>query len=329
MKVSVVVTTYNLSQFIGDCLESVLQQSHPPHEIIIADDCSTDGTVEIAHRLGNNVLIVRQEKNCGALLNTLSGLKRATGEVVAFIDGDDTWPKDKLKRVAEEFSADPSVVLVTHGHRRVDADGSPTGKLDETHANISRILQIADSSLRQNRFRMSVLKREGIWFGSAYSIRRSKIDLDAFSRLLEERIDSANGYLDLVLAPYIVASNPLGKVVYLQDVVFDYRIHANNSASSKTFDKQKKAIDRGRATNAITKDLLSGLGMTSEVTDEYRWILLEYDFLERLYTRNYFSAAALLVKLAPFLLKRGRFMKECARFSLVIGLGPDIALRVK
>lgn len=329
MKISVVVTTFNLSRFIGECLESVLQQSHPPYEIIIADDCSTDDTVAIAERLSSSVLVVRQLKNRGALLNTLSGLKRASGDVVAFIDGDDTWPKEKLKRVAEEFSANPSVVLVTHGHRRVNEGGSPTGRLDETHANISRILEIADSSARQQRIRMSVLKREGIWFGSAYSIRRSKIDLDAFSRQLEEHADSANGYLDLVLAPYIVASNPLDKISYLQDVVFDYRIHSNNSASSKTFDKQAKAIARGRATNTITRDLLSGLGVGSEVMNEYKWILLEYDFLDCLYTRDYSSALAMLVKLAPFLLKRGRFLKECARLLLVVGLGPDLALRVK
>ena len=329
MKVSVVVTTYNLSQFIGECLESVLQQSYPPHEIIVADDCSTDDTVAIVSRIDSNISIVRQGKTCGALLNTLLGLKRATGEVVAFIDGDDTWPKEKLKRVVEEFSADPAIVLVTHGHRRVDADGHPTGKLDETHANISRILQVPDNSARQQRFRMSVLKREGIWFGSAYCIRRSKINLDIFSRLLEEHADSANGSLDLVLAPYIVASNPSGKISYLHDVVFDYRIHSNNSASSKTFDKQAKAIARGRATNSITKDLLAVLGVASGITDEYKWILLEYDFLDRLYTRNYSSALTLLVKLAPFLLKRGRFMKECARLLLVIGLGPDLALKVK
>jgi glycosyltransferase involved in cell wall biosynthesis len=329
MKISVVITAYNLSRYIEQCLRSILSQTHVPYEIIIADDCSSDDTLDLAKRLVNSLVVVRQQKNGGALLNTLAGLKVASGDVVAFIDGDDTWPPQKLARVAEEFSADPSVVLVTHAHRRVDADGRPTGKLDETHSNIGRILKETDDSKRQEMFRRSILRREGVWFGSAYSVRRSMFDLNSFTRLVADHPSATNGYLDLVLAPYIVASNPTARIVYMDDVVFDYRIHGANSASSDTIDKQLKAIIRGRSTNLVTRDALLACGAGRAVLAEFENILEEYDFLTFLYTHKYFSALRVFLRLIPFFTRRGRLPKELARLILVALAGPAFVLRNK
>lgn len=329
MRVSVVVTTYNLSRYIGQCISSVLHQTHSPYEIIIADDCSSDNTLELARKLSSELIIVRQGKNNGALLNTLSGLNKATGDIVAFIDGDDTWPEDKLQRVVEEFSADPSVVLVTHGHRRVNASGIPLGKFDDTHANIERILQVSNIPVRQKMFRQSILKREGVWFGSAYSIRRSALDLVTFNCFINGQLDARNAYLDLVLAPFFVASNPSGKVAYMSDVIFDYRIHDDNSAASNTVEKQLRALVRGRATNIITKNILSILNADLDVLNKYNLILKEYDFLECLYSKKYFSAFSLLVVIFPYLARKGSIFKEMLRFLMVLALGPSRFLELK
>ena len=329
MKISVVITTYNLASYIEQCLLSVLNQTYPACEIIIADDCSTDSTLELAEKLSGSLVVVRQDRNSGALLNTLAGLAVASGDVVAFIDGDDTWPADKLARVAEAFSLDPSVVLVTHNHRRVDAEGNPTGVLDATHANIARILRVDDPAERQRMLRLSILKREGVWFGSAYSIRRSMLDLPAFSRLLTEHPDAANGYLDLVLAPYIVASNPAGGITYMDDVVFDYRIHGANSASSNTIDKQMRAVVRGRSTNLITRDILAECGVDPSVLAVYCQILAEYDFLESLYLRRLPTALRGFIGLIPFFAKKGVLLKELTRMVLVAVLGTRLVLKYK
>ena len=300
LKVSVVITCFNLEAYIGDCVNSVLLQGRAADEIILADDASTDGSVNAALGLAPDIRVVRRDVNSGALQNTLAGLTYATGDIVAFIDGDDTWPPNKLARVVEEFSGNSDVILVTHGHRRVDDLGFPTGKTDETHANIDRIFAEANEDCRQMLLRRSAILREGLWFGSAYCIRRSALDLDRFSLLLMNSEESKFSYLDLVLAPYLVKANPNGLVCYMPDVIFDYRVHSNNSAASNTLEKQLKALIRVRATNTLTLKVLNSLGEDVEVTEKYGLILLEYDFLESLYRRQYVTALRLFINLSPF-----------------------------
>ena len=329
LKVSVVITCFNLEAYIGDCVNSVLLQERAADEIILADDASTDGSVNAALGLAPDIRVVRRGINSGALQNTLAGLTYATGDIVAFIDGDDTWPSNKLARVVEEFSGNSDVILVTHGHRRVDEQGFPTGKTDETHANIIRIFAEANEDCRQKLLRRSTILREGLWFGSAYCIRRSALDLDRLSFLLVNSDESRLSYLDLVLAPYLVKSNPDGVICYMPDVVFDYRIHSNNSAASNTIEKQLKALVRGRATNILTLRVLLSLGQDIEATDRYGLILLEYDFLESLYRGQYVTALRLFINLTPFFLRRGKFNKELIRLCGVLVLGSRLFLSVK
>lgn len=329
MKVSVVITTFNLSQFIAQCIESVLGQTYLPYEIIIADDCSSDNTLEIIKSLCSAVVVVRQHENRGALLNTLAGLNYATGDIVAFIDGDDTWPAHKLQRVVAEFSADESVFLVTHAHRRVNSVGIPTGQQDETHNNIERIFLNQDPAIRNAMLRRSVLMREGIWFGSAYSIRRSKINLIRFNSLVFDLPESRDSYLDLVLAPFIVANNSHGKVVCLPDVIFDYRIHLNNSAASNTIEKQFRALKRVRATNFVTRHCLLASSTDDSVVENFGFILLEYDYLEALYSKKNKVALIYAFHLAKFFIKKKILLKEISRVILVIVFGPRIFLSSK
>jgi hypothetical protein len=249
--------------------------------------------------------------------------------LVAFIDGDDTWPKDKLRRMAEEFSKDPAVILVTHGHRRVDADGVPTGKLDDTHKNIARILDVQDEYERQKMLRRSIIRREGVWFGSAYSIRRSALDLIKFKSFVVPQVESRYSYLDLVLAPFIVAANPVARIAYMGDVIFDYRIHADNSAASNTVEKQLRALMRVRSTNVLTKKCLNLTNSDPDVSKRYDEILKEYDFLAYLYTKQYVKALIQYFSMAFYLAKKGNLLKELGRFLLVVFLGPSRFLKIK
>ncbi len=329
MKISVVVTTYNLSRYIEECLNSILQQTQAPFEVILADDSSTDNTVDLAKLICPELIVVKQNENCGALLNTLSGLNRATGDVIAFIDGDDTWPKDKLERVKEQFVQDEHVFLVTHAHRRVDANGRPTGATDQTHKNVARILRFPGDEKRQIEFRNSILLRRGLWLGSAYSMRRSSIDLETFNRLIQLDLNARYAYLDLVLGPFVAQTNPNGRIVYLEDVVFDYRLHEHNSAASHTMEKQLLAIKRGRSTNLVTRNILRASQADSLTIQEYEDILREYDFLEALYAKRIGTALRHFFGLLTHFYRQGNLLKEFARLVIVCCVGPVRFLQLK
>src|SRR5215831_19490198 len=134
MKITTVITLYNLEKYIDDAIQSVLGQTRQSEEIIVVDDCSTDSSADIVTRYKDRVSYIKQEKNIGALRNSLSGLKAATADIVAFLDGDDVWMPNKLEAIEKEFLQD-DVVLVSHDFIRVDQNLQDLRTLDETNLN--------------------------------------------------------------------------------------------------------------------------------------------------------------------------------------------------
>jgi glycosyltransferase involved in cell wall biosynthesis len=95
--VSVVIPCYNGASFLKQTLESALQQTIPPVEILVVDDGSTDNSAEIAAEFGSPVRVVRQE-NRGESVARNRGIDEARGDWVAFLDADDLWAPTKLER---------------------------------------------------------------------------------------------------------------------------------------------------------------------------------------------------------------------------------------
>ena len=109
MRVSAVVTVYNLRRLATRAVASALSPIAPPDEVVVVDDGSTDGSAEAMHaEFGDRIKLVRLEKNQGVLRATIEGLRRATGEVVSFLDGDDVWENDKVHLVAAVARGRPS-----------------------------------------------------------------------------------------------------------------------------------------------------------------------------------------------------------------------------
>lgn len=113
MLVSIVTPAYQHSEFIGECIRSVLGQSWPDWEMIVVDDGSTDGTAGIAESFGDpRIKVIRQEnKGLYRLAETYNAaLAEARGSLVAVLEGDDWWPSDKLESQVPDFG-DPEIVL--------------------------------------------------------------------------------------------------------------------------------------------------------------------------------------------------------------------------
>lgn len=97
MLVSVIIPTYNRARTIGRALNSVFTQTYGPLEVIVVDDGSTDGTVEALAAYGDKIRVVRQS-NQGPAAARNSGIKAASGEIITFLDDDDSWLPDKIER---------------------------------------------------------------------------------------------------------------------------------------------------------------------------------------------------------------------------------------
>ncbi len=112
MKISVITATYNCRETIGDCLDSVVAQTHGDREHLVIDGASTDGTLALlqARRAGLADLV--SEPDGGIYFGLNKGIARARGEVLGFLHGDDVFADaEVLARVAEAF-ADPGVMAV-------------------------------------------------------------------------------------------------------------------------------------------------------------------------------------------------------------------------
>ena len=109
--VSVIIHTYNNEKFIGETIESVLNQTYKDYEIIVVDDGSVDGTRDALLPYMHGIRYHYKE-NGGIASAKNAGIKLSQTEYVAFLDHDDLWVSDKLKLQMECFSENPQVGLV-------------------------------------------------------------------------------------------------------------------------------------------------------------------------------------------------------------------------
>jgi glycosyltransferase involved in cell wall biosynthesis len=106
--ISAVVTVYNAEQCIGDALRAILGQTHPPDEVIVVDDGSSDGTPAELARFGGEINVLRQDNRGHAPALNL-GMGQARGDYLAKCDADDIWEPGKLARQFEAVQAHPEI----------------------------------------------------------------------------------------------------------------------------------------------------------------------------------------------------------------------------
>ena len=112
-KVSVVIPTLNRKNFLKKAIESVSKQTFSPHEIIVVDNGSSDGTLEMVNNEYPSVkTFVQNIPGVSATRNL--GIKMSEGNWVAFLDSDDQWHHEKLKLQLESISQEENEVFLSH-----------------------------------------------------------------------------------------------------------------------------------------------------------------------------------------------------------------------
>ena len=126
MKVSVIMPAYNAARYIEQSIRSVISQTFTDWELLVIDDCSDDETAGIADRLAgmdDRIKVIRREQNCGVAQNRNFGVTTAQGEWIAFLDSDDLWNKDKLKKQVELIKKHPDAEISYTASTFIDEDG--------------------------------------------------------------------------------------------------------------------------------------------------------------------------------------------------------------
>jgi glycosyltransferase involved in cell wall biosynthesis len=122
-KVTVVIPAYNAERFLGETLESVFAQTVQPHEIIVVDDGSVDGTEAVVNSFGNRIRYIKQD-NQGISGARNTAIRAATGDWIAFLDADDLILPKKLEMQIQAIEANPGTIFVYSAFAYLHTDGS-------------------------------------------------------------------------------------------------------------------------------------------------------------------------------------------------------------
>lgn len=127
--VSIITPCYNAQKYIVETIESVLVQTYDNWELIIVDDYSTDGSIEIVKSYiakDSKIKLICNNENIGVSKSRNIAIRKAKGKYIAFLDSDDTWLPQKLKKqilVMEE----ENILLSYSDYETIDENGLVTG----------------------------------------------------------------------------------------------------------------------------------------------------------------------------------------------------------
>jgi CTP:molybdopterin cytidylyltransferase MocA len=126
--VDIVIDNYNYGRYLADAIESACAQTHARVTVTVVDDGSTDGSQELLAKYEDRVALVLKE-NGGQASALNAGFERCHGDVVIFLDADDTLHPETAAEVAATFAADPELVKIQFRTEVIDAEGRPTGAI--------------------------------------------------------------------------------------------------------------------------------------------------------------------------------------------------------
>jgi glycosyltransferase involved in cell wall biosynthesis len=143
-RVSIVTPSYNQGRFLGETIDSVLAQDYPNLEHIVVDGMSTDETPAVLARYPHLRVIREPDRGQADAVN--KGFRAATGDVLAFLNSDDTYLPGALHRVAREIAPGRGRHVVTGRCLYTDEDGVPTGREHpcafEGHARVLAVWKV-------------------------------------------------------------------------------------------------------------------------------------------------------------------------------------------
>jgi len=148
---SIVIVSYNARRDLEACLDSLL--THPPatpHEIVVVDNASTDGSAEAAVARARRVRLIRQPTNAGFAAGNNAGIRQSSGELILLLNSDTLVPPGAIDTLIERLRARPAAAAA--GPRLVDASGRPELSFGPMISPLSELRQKTVTALYARNF---------------------------------------------------------------------------------------------------------------------------------------------------------------------------------
>jgi glycosyltransferase involved in cell wall biosynthesis len=238
--ITIIINNYNYSHFLKAAIESSLDQTYSEVEVIVVDDGSTDNSREIISEYAGRVLAVLKE-NGGQASAFNAGFAQSQGEIVIFLDADDTLLSGTARRVSEVFQASPATAKVEYRLEVMDTAGKASGEIKPP----------LHLSLRSGDMRPYILKFpfDLTWMATSGNAFSAAVLREIFPVPEQEygRV-GADWYLSHLTPLY-------GPVVFLEYIGGYYRVHeANNyEATSLNLAQVRQTIRYMSLTNRFIK----------------------------------------------------------------------------
>jgi glycosyltransferase involved in cell wall biosynthesis len=141
MLVSIVTPSFNQARYLEATLDSVLSQDYPAIEYIVVDGGSTDGSREILERYSSRLAWWVSEPDRGQTDAINKGFARARGEVLAWLNSDDTYTPGAVRAAVEQLQARPEVAMVYGEANYIDENGCVIGRFPAAQTDYRRLRQ--------------------------------------------------------------------------------------------------------------------------------------------------------------------------------------------
>jgi glycosyltransferase involved in cell wall biosynthesis len=189
--ISVIIPTYNRADLITRAVASVERQTHPPIEVIIVDDCSSDDIGRVVGEISCKIPIIfeRLERNSGGGVARNVGIRRAKGDYVAFLDSDDEWEGEHLRTLTEHVRRREGTFVVASS-ALVSETGRvfPTRRFVQNRPLTEKLQFILTGNLAFQTSTLLMPRSTALQFMFDGGLRRHQ-DWDLIFRMIGQQID--------------------------------------------------------------------------------------------------------------------------------------------
>jgi glycosyltransferase involved in cell wall biosynthesis len=219
-KISVVIPSYNHAAYIGAAVKSVLTQTETDLELIIVDDGSTDGTMDILSGYSDPRIKIFPQTNQGAHAAINRGLRETSAEYLSILNSDDYYEPKRLEKTISVLQSDGGVGLVGSHIRIINQYGKQIGIKHGYKDSEPWLLEAPDKSFRAGLDLTDALLTENYWSTTSnYVFTRS-------------HFENAGDFLPLRFVhdwDFALRLARLGKMVMLPEPLVCYRVHERNT----------------------------------------------------------------------------------------------------